>query len=471
VTVADLSGTRARGGARAVLTAPWWHRRSLRFRLTAASALIVALGMCVASVVLVFRLRASLLANLDSSISQEAATVAASIARQSPANPLPAPTEDAAIIQVVDASGRLLASSNNVGARGRLFHFQGGRIDPTIVSAGGTDSLASYRVAALIVPTSSQAVTVYVGLPTTELTQSIRELTAALVAGVPMVTLLLAFVGWLLVGRALDPVEAMRKEAAAISGTDLHRRLSPPPARDELSRLAGTLNQLLTRIEAASAQQRAFVADAAHELRSPLAVLQTSLEVAIRRAETPAGREAATDLLAETARLSRLVEDLLQLARLDGNRAIAKLPVDLDDLVLDEVRRVVVRPQVSVDTSAVSAGRVLGDAHALGRVIQNLLDNALRHASTRVRIELSGDASLVRLVVCDDGAGISVKDRDRVFERFTRLDDVRSRDSGGSGLGLAIVRDVVTAHGGEARITEGLPTGTIVTVTLPAADS
>ncbi|MCW2547343.1 MAG: signal transduction histidine kinase [Mycobacterium sp.] len=425
--------------------------------------------MCAASVLLVFRLHASLLANLDNSISQEAATVAASIAKQSPANPLPAPSEDAAIIQIVDESGKVLTSSTNLDGRKRLFHFQGGRTDPAIASTEGVDSETSYRVAALIAPSLSREVTVYVGLPTTELTQSTQELTAALAVGVPLVTLLLAFVGWLLVGRALGPVEAMRQEAATISGADVHRRLSPPPARDELSRLAGTLNELLSRIQTAFDQRRAFVADAAHELRSPITVLQTTLEVSMRRAETAADREIAADLLAETARLARLVEDLLQLARLDANRAIANLPVDLDDLVLDEVRRATVGARVSIDTSGVSAGRVLGDAHALGRVINNLLDNAIRHASTRVEIDLHGGASFVTLTVCDDGYGIRADDRERVFERFTRLDDARGRDSGGSGLGLAIVRDVVTAHGGQVQIADGIPIGTQMTVTLPAA--
>lgn len=421
-----------------------------------------------ASVLLVLRLHASLLANLDNSISQETATVAAAIVDQNPENPLPAATEDAAIIQIVDASGKLLTSSTNLNGRRRLFQFPGGQNDPTIATVKGADSETAYRVAALITPSQSRQVTVYVGLPTAELTQSIRELTAALAIGVPMVTLLLALVGWLLVGRALGPVEAMRKQAATISGTDLHRRLTPPPSRDELGRLATTLNELLARIQAAADQQRGFVADAAHELRSPLAVLQTTLEVGMRRAETPAARDTAGDLLAETVRLARLVEDLLQLARLDASQAIVKLPVDLDDLVLDEVRRASVRPRVVIETSAVSAGRVLGDAQALSRVVQNLLDNALRHANNRVTIELYGGNSLVSLVVSDDGAGIGQDDRERVFERFTRLDEARSRDSGGSGLGLAIVRDVVTAHGGQVRITDGSPSGARITVTLPA---
>ena len=450
----------------------WWRRRSLRARLTAATALVVALGMSAASVLLVVRLHASLLANLDDSLSQEAATVAASIAHQHPANPLPAPTEGAAVIQIVDGSGGLLASSVDRDGRSPYFHLAGKGGSPklaTVKRRTDGNSEISYRVAALIAPSLSRDVTVYVGMPTTELTESIRELTTALAVGVPVVTLLLALVGWLLVGRALGPVEAMRRQAATISGTDLHRRLTPPPARDELSRLAATLNELLFRIQTAAAQQRVFVADAAHELRSPLAVLQTTLEVGIRRAESPVDKEMAVDLLAETARLSRLVEDLLQLARLDAHQEIAKLPVDLDDLVLDEVRRARVRARVSIDTSGICAGRVLGDAHALGRVIQNLLDNALRHARTRVALELYGDESVVTLVVSDDGAGIGVNDRERVFERFTRLDAGRSRDSGGSGLGLAIVRDVIAAHGGAVSILDGSPEGTRVIVTLPAA--
>jgi signal transduction histidine kinase len=229
--------------------------------------------------------------------------------------------------------------------------------------------------------------------------------------------------------------------------------------------LADTLNDLLARIEGATARQRQFVADAAHELRNPLAALRAELEINARHPEaTPTS---ATDLLAETVRLSELVDDLLALARLDADIRPRPAPVDLDDLVLEHVVRIRGTAAHRIDTKGVRASRVHGDPNALRRVIANLVDNALRHAAASVTLELTGSRTGVRLVVADDGPGIRVADRERVFERFTRLDDARSRDAGGSGLGLAIVREIVTAHGGRIQIEDNDP-GARFVVVLPA---
>lgn len=271
--------------------------------------------------------------------------------------------------------------------------------------------------------------------------------------------------------RALRPVEQMRVVADGIAGAPDGTRLTEPDSPDELRALATTLNAMLTRIDDATVRQKRFIADAAHELRSPIASLHAQLEILGRRADRAGdarGAEWAAGMIADTRRLTRLVNDLLALARLDANPKIHRQTIDLDDLVLDEVRRAQGRG-VAIDAGAVSAGRVLGDPAGLARVVRNLLDNAVRHAAGRVVVGLRGDGRSVTLTVSDDGPGIAPADRERIFERFTRLDDARSRDAGGAGLGLAIVRDVVRGHGGSVRVGDNKP-GARFTVTLPAAD-
>ena len=428
-------------------------------------------GMAGAAVLLVARLHSSLLANLANAAKQQAQTIAAAAQRGQLPRSLPSPGETGSIIQVVDSRGRVIASSASVQGEPRLFTFAPGSADPSIANFDelpvGDGQASAARVAALATHTPAGEVTVYVARPTTEINQSVTELTTALAFGVPVITLLLAAVGWLLIGRALRPVESMRQQAANISGTDLHRRLASPPTDDELGKLANTLNELLARIERATGKQKTFVADAAHELRSPLAAIQTQLEVAVRH---PEGWDAwlASSLLNDTKRLSRLVDDLLQLARLDAAPTPRRQVVDLDDVVLEQSSRIRGCGR-AIHTSGICAGRVVGDPDALLRVVRNLLENAVRHSRSSITIALQHVNSTVVLMVADDGLGIASGDRERVFERFTRLDTARSRDAGGSGLGLAIVRDVVRACGGSVRIEDNNP-GARFVVTFPAAD-
>lgn len=429
--------------------------------------MIILVGIGGAAALLVVRLDSSLSANLNTSVSQQVETLANQATQSDLPRPLPAAGDGTAVVQVVDTRGQVVTSSVNIDGQGRLFSIPGAKTEPALATVHNVpigDDSAAYRVAAMTVTTKTGTLTLYAGLPTSDVAQSVSELTGALAVGVPVVVIVLAFVGWLVIGRALRPVEALREQAAAIPGSGLHRRLDLPPSDDELGRLARTLNDLLGRIETATGRHRQFVADAAHELRSPVTSLRTQLEVAIRepRAAVP------PDLLEDTVRLSRLIDDLLVLARLDANPAPHRQPVDLDDLVLKEARRARAQNRRSIDTAGVSAGRVLGDPHVLSRVVRNLVDNGLRHAATTVTLQLAVSGNAVVLTVADDGPGIPPTDRDRVFERFTRLDDARSRDAGGSGLGLAIVHDVITAYGGTVRIEDNHP-GARIVIALPAA--
>ncbi len=277
-----------------------------------------------------------------------------------------------------------------------------------------------------------------------------------------------------MVGSALRPVAGLRQGAEEITGSGGSRRLPVPAADDEIRRLAVTLNDMLTRLESASARQRVFVADAAHELRSPLAAMRTQLEVAIHHPGAAEWPETAADVLEDTTRLSRLVDDLLLLARLDEGvrlpRSSRAGPTDLVPVVDAVLARAHPTEQTLVRTGD-PAALVDADGDALTRIAGNLVDNATRHGRTRVVVDVRGDGDMAVLTVSDDGPGIPRGDRERVFERFTRLDGARSRDDGGSGLGLAIVRALAEAHGGYVRLADAHlgERGLRVIVRLPAA--
>jgi signal transduction histidine kinase len=220
-----------------------------------------------------------------------------------------------------------------------------------------------------------------------------------------------------------------------------------PPARDEIQALALTLNDMLGRLAAGRARQRTFVADAAHELRSPLASMRTQLEVAQHLGE--AGRLPA-DPLPEVDRLSALVEDLLLLARADAD---APLPARVDRVevaaLLTAIAESYAEARVAVRTDRLDpAASVTASVDELRRAVTNLVDNAVRHARSAVTLSVAADGSDVLIAVADDGPGIAPADRERVFDRFTRLDDARDRDAGGTGLGLPIVRELVRRAGG-----------------------
>ncbi len=270
----------------------------------------------------------------------------------------------------------------------------------------------------------------------------------------PLLILLVAVAAWFLAAHALRPVEAIRVEAGEIARRDLSLRIADQRAAGEVVPLVRSMNELLEQLEASAARQRRFVADASHELRSPLTAIQLQLDVALALPERTDWRAVADAVMQEVRRMQRIVEDLLLLARVDeATLPLRRDQVDLDELALAEARRLRNRGKVMVDTSGISAARVTGDRHRLTQVARNLAANAERHARQQVRLEVRRlDGGEAELVVADDGPGIPPEDRERVFERFTRLDEARSPDRGGAGLGLAIVREIVQAHGGTVAV-------------------
>jgi signal transduction histidine kinase len=292
----------------------------------------------------------------------------------------------------------------------------------------------------------------------------------ALAIAFPVLSLVVGFLVWVLTGWSLRPVELIRSRVAGLSALDLHRRVPEPPVEDEIGRLARTMNAMLARLEVSNERQRQLVADVSHELRNPLAALQAQLEVAIVHPgeNTPALLQGS---VAEVKRMSQLVDDLLTLARLDEDPLSLRLGnVDLDDLALLHADRLRCRGQVKVSVGGVGAARLTGDEAQLTRVVANLADNAERHARSRVEFAVAQRDDGVRLTVTDDGPGVAPEDRQRIFERFVRLDSARTHQGAGAGLGLAIVREIVHAHGGEVWVEDARP-GARFVVRLPAADT
>jgi signal transduction histidine kinase len=302
------------------------------------------------------------------------------------------------------------------------------------------------RVIAVRAGAASSRSSIIVAVPVNEIEQSQRVLRNTLLVTYPPLVLIMALIAWRVIGWTLRPVEVLRSGAARISGSDQDERLVVPESTDEIRALAVTLNDMLDRLAAARRRQRAFVADSAHELRSPLASMRTQLEVAQRLGE---GGELASDLLADVTRLGALVEDLLLLARAgsDTRPPSTRESLDVRALMVATARRYAdARVPVSVAKGPAVYASV--NAEELTRVLANLVDNAVRHAEASVVLAAGDEGGLAVLTVADDGPGIPAGERERVFERFARLDDARDRDAGGTGLGLAIVRELLRRSDG-----------------------
>ncbi len=440
--------------------------RSVRARTTLLATGVVAAALVLASFVLVDGLTRSLASSSDSVARARAAELAAELK----AGTLPAQIQaisDDSLAQVV-SDGRVLAASANIEGRPAVSDLRpsGAGAEVRIMRGLPDDEeREDYRVwlQAATTPDGADAV-VYVG-PSLEAAQEVgARLATGLLVGVPLLVALLGGALWLVAGRALRPVEAIRSRVAAIGADALDQRVPVPPTGDEVARLATTMNQMLARLAESDARQRDFVAHASHDLQSPLTALRAELEVALLAAE-PDWPTVARGALAESDRMESLVRDLLFLARSDSDTSARTSGlVDLDDIVREEVERARTTSPVPI-TAALGAAPVRGQVGDLARLVRNLLGNAVRHATSEVAVTLSLEKEIAVLQVHDDGAGVPEDDRERVFERFVRLDPARRRTDPGTGLGLAIVRSVAEAHGGSAR----LVAAATVEVRLPVA--
>ncbi|HEX5614753.1 MAG TPA: HAMP domain-containing sensor histidine kinase [Acidimicrobiia bacterium] len=440
------------------------RRGSVRFRTTALATVVLGVALLVGALALVGTMRSTLTREVRSAARVRAAEVVAALEAGDRAAALRVIDVEEQLVQVLDEHGVVVDASENLAGEGPVASLAPGESARIRAPIDDDDFLAVAEGA----ETDDGARTVIVARTVEAVDESTDTVVRLLTYGLPLLLALAAFTTWKVVGRALAPVEEIRREVDEISGRELHRRVPEPGGGDEIARLAATMNAMLDRLEQSQSQQRQFVSDASHELRSPIAIIRQHAEVALAHPDRIAGADLAATVLSENGRVERLVDDLLTLARADEGLLVeTRRPVDLDDLVFAEVERVRATTSVRVDTRRVSAGRIAGEPAGLRRVVRNLLDNATRHARTRVEVGLTTLDGEVVLDVADDGPGIPLVDRARIFERFVRLDDARARDAGGSGLGLAIVAEVVAAHGGSVAVSDGPDGGARFVVRLP----
>jgi signal transduction histidine kinase len=437
---------------------------TLRAATTAVATIVVGVALVAGAAVLLIVLRGTLIAEEQEAASAQALGVVRQLESGRAPNLEVSGSTDEQLIQVLGPAGSVLASSRNVAGEPAVTSLAPGQ-STQVVTPLDTDEFIAVAEGAR---TAAGPRTVLVARALLGVIEATTVVTYLLIGGLPILLAVVAVTTWLTVGRALAPVEAIRREVDEISAVQLHRRVPQPKAADEIGRLAATMNRMLARLESARDSQRRFVSDASHELRSPITTIRQHAEVALAHPDGTSTTELAEVVLAEELRIQRLVEDLLLLARADEHFLPPRAPVDLDDLAFEEASRLRSTTSLQVDTSAVQAARVHGDVDALRRVLRNLGENAARHAKTRMDITLADRGTDVVLTVGDDGPGIAEGQRQRVLERFVRLDESRSRDDGGSGLGLAIVDEVVRAHGGSVSISRSPLGGARIDVTLPA---
>lgn len=400
----------------------------VRLRTTLTATAAVAVALCLAALALFAALDASLAGSTRESALQDARNQADAQLRAAGGAPGPG-------TGLAGAGGPPGVLRTEGGGPGDLPGLSGS----TVTSKGEGGMI----VVTQVVTTAQGSVTVKGTASLAPARAAMNTLTDVLLPGVPALLALVALFTWLAVGRALRPVSAIRAKVAEITAHGLHERVPEPATRDEVAALARTVNATLDRLRTAVDAHRQFVADAAHELRSPMAILRTRLELA-----GPEQKALAGEALDDVARLQSLTSDLLLLARLDAREPLRAREVDLAQLVAEEAARPRPRLDVRVTLDVSPDLPVHGSPEHLRRLVANLVDNAVRHAAGTVTVALSTAGGRAVLDVADDGPGIPAEHHGTVFDRFARLDHARPRDTGGSGLGLPIARDIAAAHHG-----------------------
>ncbi len=434
--------------------------------MTAAAAAIVVMVLVGAGVAVTALQRSALTASIDQTLRLRADDIVALVESDVIPNELSqGPIEG--FVQLVDPEGFVLAATSNLSGAGPILAVTPPTGVDSIVTVGGlpVDDDA-FRVLSRRLP----AGTLYVGTTYDVVEEAASSLVTALGIIIPIAVVILAGLVWWSVGTTLRPVDDITSEVAMIGSSDLHRRVPQSGSGDEIARLAGTMNSMLERIEGAVTRQQQFVADASHELRSPLTRIRTELDVALA-GPVDEPRETLRSLLEEVEQLQSLTGNLLFAARLDaGGDMLANAPVDIDHLVTRETEGLRLGGRVALDLSGVTGVQVRGDRGGLARIVRNLVENAGRHASGNVTVRLWREGDWAHLSVADDGPGVPADRAERIFERFGRVDDARSADAGGTGLGLAIARDIAERHGGQLILENPGQRGAIFRVTLPASE-
>lgn len=447
------------------------RQMSMRSRMVWTATVAVALAAAVLGVLIGLAIRAEMIDNADEVGEARAEQVADLASRGILPEQIDRADDLEAAVQVLH-DGEVVSSTSNASDP-RFFGLPSQKPDVDKVFSLAhlpIDDDGPFRVTALGAHGPDGDITVFVAVDIGDVGDVLAALASKGAVGLTVLLALFSFALWLVVGRTMRSVEAIRQRAEVITGQRLNQRVPEPPARDEIYRLARTLNDMLERLELSAKRQERFVADAAHELRTPLATLRARLETALLRGEGSTDPRLLPELWDETVRMGTLVDHLLLLARSDaGTLRPDALPVDLDD-VLRDVLASAQTGGVRLRTEGVQPVQVIGEAALLEQVMRNLVENAVRHATGRVDVSLTSEGHDAVLNVDDDGPGIPASERAEVFQRFVRLDDSRARARGGVGLGLAIVAEIVRVHSGTVEITESPYGGARLTVRLPLAD-
>jgi signal transduction histidine kinase len=455
----------------------------IRLRLALLFAAGTAVVLVAGSLVFVHFLDAGLRDSVDSGLQLRAATLAQAVAKAGP-DPVVLPDQPNGMAQLFDASGRLIASAGagntpllSATARSQARH---GAVHANQMVKDQSDPVQAAdptRLLGIPIPHREGAWVVVVGAPLEGVDNAVARVRHAALVGGPFAVLLAGLGAWALATAALRPVERMRHQVAETSTQDPQPALSVPKTRDEVAALASTMNDLLGRLQNAMNRERAFVADAGHELRTPLAILRAELELASRpgrsRAELVEAVHAAAE---ESDRLARLAEGLLFLAGGDGGAGALRLyRTEIEPLLVaaaEQAQRGDGHP-ISIEVDATPGLVADVDAVRVRQAVDNLIDNALRHAPPGTTVTVTGrrEADALVVEVADEGSGFSANFLPHAFERFRRADSARARNDGGAGLGLAIVRSVANAHHGTATASNRPDQGAVVQIRLPLSAS
>ena len=470
-------------------------RFSIRLRITLVAALIVALATVAGAAVFVTVLRGALFDGVVSTAESDATSLVSRLEEAGVSALDDDEDLDDRFFQVIRSDGSVLVSSENAAGAAlattvtddaTMLTLDGQEFTVLTASAEPEETDAEEALEDALEDASDDSsddaedsssdadelVTVVAGRSTETAVGTITTVTNLLAIAVPLLIALVAATTWITVGRTLRPIERMRREVDDVTSSRLDRRLADPGTTDEVGRLAVTLNSMLDRLDIAQRAQRRFVSDASHELKSPLASLRQYAEVASVHPDRISPAELSEAVLDEGARLERLVQGMLVLAKADeSSLTTATALVDLDDILLGEAHRVKSSTSLTVDSAHIGAAQVHGDAGMLNQVVRNLVDNAVRHAHSTIALSLSETADSATITIEDDGDGVPEEERERIFDRFVRLDDARARESGGSGLGLAIVTELVKAHGGTVSVTAAALGGARFVVRLPVSSA
>lgn len=469
-TVGSDSGRYVVRTANALVAQLWTRCRPVRMRLTVVAAGLVAATLAVAGLLIIVLFRHVLVDDADSATSARAEQIAAAATDEGIAGidrSMMTNGDNIAVITVIDSSGRVRLSSNPTLSQAAA--------NPTTRDPSRHDGDVSrvqahdLRLATTQVATPDGELTIEVGAAEGPIHAAVGAVALICAIVFPLVVIGMALLTHHFVGRALRPVDDIRRRVDAISGGDLARRVPVPGTGDEIATLASTMNAMLDRIETARTQQLRFVNDASHELNSPLTTVVGLLDLCRVTREPIDADTASTVLFPEAQRLQHMVADLLLLARSDERGLQLRVSsVDLDDLLSEEVARLEAISALDIEAAVVPV-QLNADSEKVRRALRNIIDNGARHARSRLVVEMTTESptDTVRILVSDDGPGIADADKSRVIDRFVRLDPARSRTAGQAGLGLAITAEIIHAHGGDVIIDDSAMGGASVGFTLP----